>query len=310
MIKAFLLSATIIASIYVVPEWGHDYINKIDVSAQKETETTIGTDINNDTHIIANNEMRRIFLDILRNQQEAKNERIKSIKGETEEQTNKIIEDNVHEEPKNYISGYCITNVNVRTEPNMESEILEVYPIYTEIQYINLKEEWVEIKYGDGLAYIYSDYINTGKPQYKEYSVPHNIGFKSYMSYEAITSKSSPQYKLQSNYAYTGTYGIRQIDGRFCVALGTAFNASVGTYIDLVLQNGTVIPCVLSDIKANNHTQSNNIVTSHNGCVSEFLVSTKVLNSNAKRDGDISSCQENWKSPVVVVKVYNENAFD
>lgn len=144
---------------------------------------------------------------------------------------------------------------------------------------------------------------------YTEYQVPSNRGFKSYMSYKAITSKSSPQYKLQS-IAYTGEFGIRQVDGRFCVAIGTFSAATVGTYIDLILENGTVIPCIVGDFKADIHTDSTNKVTSHNGCVSEFLIDKTALYSTAKKIGDISYCKEEWKSPVKIIKVYEKNVFD
>ena len=128
------------------------------------------------------------------------------------------------------------------------------------------------------------------------------------MSYKAITSKSSPQYKLQS-IAYTGEHGIRQVNERFCVAIGTFTGASVGTYVDLILENETVIPCIISDFKANAHTDLNNQITSHNGCVSEFLVSEN-LDIRAKQMGDISYCKEEWKSPVKIIKVYEKNVFD
>ena len=84
--------------------------------------------------------------------------------------------------------------------------------------------------------------------------VPANSGFKSYMPYTAITSKNSNQYKLQHTEAYTGEHGIRQVDGRYCIALGSYFGKEIGTYYDLVLENGTVIPCILADRKADIHT--------------------------------------------------------
>lgn len=61
--------------------------------------------------------------------------------------------------------------------------------------------------------------IDNFEQSYTEYQVPSNGGFKSYMPYDKITAETSPQYKLQNQYAYTGEFGIRQIDGRFCVAM-------------------------------------------------------------------------------------------
>lgn len=297
-VKIFLLGITIIASIYVVPKRGQNSINQTDVAAQ--TESTIEKNIKVNTTNTVNAGITETLFKALESHDVSNLSKSQCVTVVTTESI----------EQKIYVTGYCKSDVNVRTKPNTDSEILEVYSFNQEVEYTNYNEEWVEIKYGDSVAYININYINNEKLQYLEYSVPSNRGFKSFMPYKAITSKSSPQYKLQYNYAYTGNYGIRQIDGRYCVALGTAFNASVGTYVDLVLANGTVIPCILSDVKADCDTESNNIVTAHNGCVSEFLVDKSVLESNAKRDGDISSCQEDWKSPVVTVRVYDQNVIN
>ena len=205
-------------------------------------------------------------------------------------------------------TGYLTSNMNVRSEPSTDSEILEVYPFNQKIQYQKYNDEWVEIQYKSGIAYIFSEYISDGQLDYIEYIVPITSGFKSYMPYTTITSKSSQQYKLQK-IAYTGTYGIRQYDNRYCVAIGTAFNADVGTYFDLILANGTVIPCIVADIKADRHTDSNNMVTIANGCLTEFIVDSSTLNRKAKRMGDISYCNEDWNSRVEKIRVYDKNVF-
>ena len=128
------------------------------------------------------------------------------------------------------------------------------------------------------------------------------------MPYTAITSKSSPQYKLQQQ-CHTGLYGIRVKDGRYCVAIGTGFNADVGTYFDLILANGTVLPCIVADIKSNKHTDSNNMITKASGCLTEFVIDSSKLNKNAKRMGDISYCNEDWDSRVEKISVYDKNVF-
>ena len=145
---------------------------------------------------------------------------------------------------------------------------------------------------------------------YVSYEVSQNKGFKSFMSYKSITSKISKQYKLQEDYAYTGDYGIRQVNDRYCVAIGTAFNLEVGTYFDLVLENGTIIQCVLGDVKAEEHTLNDNITTASNGCVSEFIVDLELLDSNIKYHGDISKANEYWSSPVVEIRAYETNIFE
>ena len=149
-------------------------------------------------------------------------------------------------------TGYLTSNMNVRSEPSTDSKILEVYPFNQKIQYQKYNDEWVEIQYKSGIAYICSEYISDEQLDYIEYIAPITSGFKSYMPYtksngESIFNKNSNQYKLQQQ-CHTGLYGIRVKDGRYCVAIGTAFNADVGTYFDLILANDTVIPCIVADI--------------------------------------------------------------
>lgn len=206
--------------------------------------------------------------------------------------------------------GWATTTVNIRKSPNTSSEILGKLSFNEHIKYIKKDDNWLEIKYNKQKAYVYNEYITSKKYKYIEYQVPDNSGFKSYMPYKAITNKSSNQYKLQNQYAYTGNYGIRQINGRYCVAIGTAFDAKIGDYADLILSNGEIISIIVSDIKDNKDTKSNNIVTYSNGCVSEFIIDTKALNINSKKSGDISSCKKEWDSKVVTIKIYNKNIFN
>ena len=137
------------------------------------------------------------------------------------------------------------------------------------------------------------------------YSLPSYSGFKSYMYYTAITSTGSPQYQLQQK-AYTGNYGIRMVDDRYCVALGTRFTTQVGRCVDLILQNGTVIPCVLGDLKSNNDTDSTHTFTG-NGCCSEFIVDKSAFSASDRRMGDASYCTQEWNSPVVAIRVLDKN---
>lgn len=208
---------------------------------------------------------------------------------------------------KKEYSGWTITSVNVRKSPSVKSDILTTYSFNKKVRYTDYNEDWIEIKCKDSIAYMCKRYISKTKRAYKEFDVPTNSGFKSFMDYRCITSTGSKQYQLQHNVAYTGKYGIRQIDGRYCVAIGSHFTTDIGIYFDLVLENGTVIPCILGDAKADQDTDSNNIITEHNGCLSEFIVDTPSLYSEAKRMGNISYCDENWNSPVVKIRVYEED---
>ena len=114
---------------------------------------------------------------------------------------------------------------------------------------------------------------------YRIHTKLHITKLRVIWSYKCITSKSSDQYRLQQ-IAYTGMYGIRQVNGRFCVAVGSAYTTQIGQYIDLVLEDGAVIPCILADCKADIHTDTNNILTS-DGSLAEFVVDITKFKQNS-----------------------------
>lgn len=222
-----------------------------------------------------------------------------------------VVQTMFNEAPPDLHTGYTTTNVNIREYPSADADIIQVKPFDSCIKYYSYNDDWYEIVDGKNTsAFISSKYVSDSRCNYKIYNVPENRRFKSYMPYTAITSRTSPQYKLQNSFAYTGNYGIRQINGRYCVAIGTAFDVKVGTYFDLILKNGTVIPCIVGDIKSASHTRADNIITANNGCMSEFVVDSHKLDPNAKRDGDISSCTREWDSEIDSIKIYEKNIFD
>lgn len=141
------------------------------------------------------------------------------------------------------------------------------------------------------------------------YEVPENPGFKSYMSYE-LFSKKTKQFTLQ-NLCTTDSDGFRRVNDNYVIALGTHFDASVGQRVDLLLQNGVVIQCVIGDVKQNCHTDKSNIFSLGNECMSEFVVDIDELNRKVKRTGDVSYLpSQDWNSPVMSVWVLNENVLE
>ena len=199
---------------------------------------------------------------------------------------------------------------HVRKEPNTDSEILDVISFNKKIKYSNYNKDWLKIKYNKKIAYVYKKYVSKKKIEYTDYSVPNYSGFKSWMDYHEITMNGSKQKNLQEGYAYTGKYGIRQINDRYCVAIGSYFTTEIGQYFALILENGEVIPCILADRKDNSDTDSDNIFTSDNGCATEFVVDKEALKYSALNNGDISSCCEEWNSPVKTIRIYKKNIFD
>lgn len=127
--------------------------------------------------------------------------------------------------------------------------------------------------------------------EFTEYALPDNPyyrGFKSYEPYDLITAQSI-QLCLQYQ-AVTDSNGFRLLDGRYLVAVGTFCNAPCGTYIDLILENGVLIPCIVGDIKADVHTDETNTFTVASMCASEFIVDDAI--SPAAWYGDVSMVYE------------------
>jgi uncharacterized protein YgiM (DUF1202 family) len=206
--------------------------------------------------------------------------------------------------------GYATTSVNIRKRPSTDADVLSNLSFNEKVEYQEYNSDWYLVRYDDDVAFVSTKYISDSEMSYKSYTLSSS-GFKSYMPYTAITSKSSSQYKLQAQFAYTGTYGIRQVNGRYCVALGSTVAYPIGTYADLVLENGTIIPCILADQKADNDTKSDNLTTASNGCVSEFVVDSSALVKRIKRSGSVSSACDEWDSPVVEIRVYGDmNVFN
>ena len=231
-----------------------------------------------------------------------------NISGKTKHTEEVVKESPVVEEEKIQQEGWTTTTLNVREQPNTDSNVLDTLPFNTYIKYYEYNDEWAEIAFDNGQAYISRDYISDEECEFVMYDIPKTRGFKSYMPYTAITNKKSKQYKLQQ-IASTGAYGIRVVDSRYLVAIGTAFNAEVGTYIDLILEDGFVIPCIVGDVKSPRHTDSSNMITMHNGCVSEFIIDSKALHKSIKKSGDVSSCNENWNGCVRAIVVYSKSAL-
>ncbi len=144
--------------------------------------------------------------------------------------------------------------------------------------------------------------------EFTEYPLPDNPdyrGFKSYEPYDLITAQSV-QLCLQYQ-AVTDSNGFRLLDGRYLVAVGTFCNAPCGTYIDLILENGVLIPCIVGDIKADVHTDETNTFTIASMCASEFIVDDAI--SPAAWYGDVSMVYEEWNSKIHSVRVYNKNFY-
>ena len=214
------------------------------------------------------------------------------------------IEEREHPEKIKWYVGYTNDETNILST---EFEILDQVIFNTRIKYRPYNDEYYIVMYNDNECYIKKDYVSDKKYNYKSVYIKSH-GFKCYTRYWAITTVTSLQYKLQHEYAYTGTYGIRMVNGRFCIAVGTAVTKNMGQYIDVILENGTLIPCIVTDQKADKDTAADRITTAHNKCVCEFYLGYVL--PEIEYCGDVSKACPEWESPVCEFRVYDVNVFN
>ena len=159
----------------------------------------------------------------------------------------------------------------------------------------------------DEIVFIKEKYISKNIP-YITYNIADN-GKKRYMDWNCITDTTSDQWKLQNYNAYTGFNGIRMVENRYCIAIGSYFTTQIGTKIDvdLLSDDGSIntIKCILGDCKANVDTCSNNIYAK-DGSILEFIVNTSSLTDKARLHGDLSHLSEELNGKVISVKIYKE----
>lgn len=97
---------------------------------------------------------------------------------------------------------------------------------------------------------------------------------KTWANYQAVTMKSSPQYKLlNASNCYTDPEtGIRMVDDCYCVALGSYYGSKIGQKYLIKLSSGNEFKAILCDQKANRHTDANNQYALNNKDIIEFYI--------------------------------------
>lgn len=160
-------------------------------------------------------------------------------------------------------------------EPVEETPIIEETPVeeVTEevVEESNMPYEPVE----SAGEVLYSD-----KPN----NVPNGQGVcdsakRTYMDYRLVTATNTNNYRvLNSDDSYTDSNtGIRMNDNQICVAVGSYYGLP-GDYIDIVLEDGTVIEAIVADGKADEDTDPTNRYQKYDGSVVELVVDTNVYN--------------------------------
>ena len=100
-----------------------------------------------------------------------------------------------------------------------------------------------------------------------------------FMSYTAVTSRRSSQWGLlRGDSCYTDSVtGIRMVGDRYCIAVGTYYAPCVGTKLDVVFADNTILKCIVGDFKSNDDTDSSNRYQIYDGSVIEFIVDRSIF---------------------------------
>lgn len=151
------------------------------------------------------------------------------------------------------------------------------------------------------------NYIIEEELFYVDLDVPLNKPFKSYMDAKFITSDGSVQYQLKYSYTLDNT-GIYMVDGRYACALGSYYTTDIGTKFDIIMNSGEIIPCILADCKADEHTDNLGQYTISNDSIVEFVVDTSTLIPNISNrwgnTGDVSSLGGIFDGEISYIRIY------
>ena len=136
----------------------------------------------------------------------------------------------------------------------------------------------------------------------QEFATPSTDGsFKSYTNYKLLNHRSPQWTKIQCNEnAYTDENGLRKVGEYYCVAMGSYYTKTLGDLFEIQTEYGS-FKVIICDFKSDTHTDVNNQYTLHNGCVVEFYVDTVTLHPTAKKMGNISYVNDNFKGKIVAV---------
>ena len=152
-----------------------------------------------------------------------------------------------------------------------------------------------------------NDIPNIYLSEYELYDTPDNCHFKSFMDYRTITDKTSKQFDMQNNEAYTDVNtGLRMVNDRYCIAVGSFYTKTIGKKIDVVLENGTIIPCIFAEAKSDEHTDKLTHRQNSNGSVIEFIVDTPLLDNRVIHTGNIESVDDYFKGEIIEIRVEKE----
>ena len=174
------------------------------------------------------------------------------------------------------------SNFNKSNVKITKSKFIEymTIPKFIENKKEEMKKETAERKRRAALA------AKEEKEKYKNMYIPNHSSFKSYMPYTAITSKNSPQYKLQQK-AYSDKNGLRKYGKYYLVAMGQYYG-KVGDKFKVTLSSGQVFYAMIGDSKQFKHTgEGSGMIGADNKDMFEFIVDYSCLNKEIRKMGNV-----------------------
>lgn len=146
--------------------------------------------------------------------------------------------------------------------------------------------------------------------------LPSGLGaVHSYMGWQTITSTTSTQYKLREQAGMNfDDEGFARINGRYVIACTSTYG-NVGDYVDFYQEDGSVIQCIIGDIKNQSDSGCNEWGHLNGTCVVEFIVDKDSWYSTEK-GGKASSmhinpghqgCHPEWNQNIT--KVVNGGSY-
>lgn len=147
--------------------------------------------------------------------------------------------------------------------------------------------------------------IETTNIQGKTIEVPEGLGkIHTYMGWQTITNTTSNQYKFRETVGMNfDSEGFARVGDRYVIACTSTFG-NVGDLVDFKQSDGTVIECVIGDIKCQEVTSYDRNPANkwgHNDgqCIVEFVVDKNSwYNTNHVNPGN-EECHPEWNNYIV-----------
>lgn len=141
--------------------------------------------------------------------------------------------------------------------------------------------------------------------------VPEGLGnVHTYMGWQCITAVSSNQYKLRTAAGMNfDEEGFAKIGDRYVIACTTTFG-NVGDFIDVYQKDGTILKCVIGDIKNQNDDGCTKWGHNNGDCIIEFVVDKNKWYSGDRGshvNPGTSTCHPEWNQDIE--KIVNKGNF-